>query len=88
MQTLDIDYMDRKRDFTYDPVSWGDLPGLTQELHNDNIRLTIILVSHCHWSLQYYVLCNNDDDSNYFSEKSAVILGLRADSWKVTIVYH
>ncbi|KAK3876903.1 hypothetical protein Pcinc_018349 [Petrolisthes cinctipes] len=43
VQTLDIDYMERFRDFTYDPVPWGDLPALTQELHNDNLKLTIIL---------------------------------------------
>ena len=45
VQTLDIDYMNRQRDFTYDPIHWGDLPDLVQELHNDNIKVTIILVS-------------------------------------------
>lgn len=44
VQVLDIDYMERQRDFTYDPVNWADLPELVQELHNDNVKLTIILV--------------------------------------------
>lgn len=44
VQTLDIDYMLRFRDFTYDPDAWGDLPALTQELHNDDVKLTLILV--------------------------------------------
>uniref|UniRef100_A0A0N7ZAC0 Glycoside hydrolase family 31 TIM barrel domain-containing protein n=1 Tax=Scylla olivacea TaxID=85551 RepID=A0A0N7ZAC0_SCYOL len=43
VQTLDIDYMDRQRDFTYDPTHWADLPALVEELHNDNVRLTVIL---------------------------------------------
>ncbi|KAK3870746.1 hypothetical protein Pcinc_024052 [Petrolisthes cinctipes] len=42
-QTFDIDYMDTRRDFTYDPVNWGDLPDLIQELHNDNLKVTTIL---------------------------------------------
>ena len=45
VQVLDIDYMERQRDFTYDPVNWGDLPELVQELHNDDVKVTIILVS-------------------------------------------
>lgn len=51
--------MERYRDFTYDPVLWADLPALAQELHNDNLKLTIILVSHCPLSLHYYVLKSN-----------------------------
>ncbi|KAK7063114.1 hypothetical protein SK128_019864 [Halocaridina rubra] len=42
-QTLDIDYMYRNRDFTYDPVDWADLPDLLQELHNDDLKVTLIL---------------------------------------------
>lgn len=43
VQTLDIDYMERQRDFTYDPINWGDLPALVEELHNENVKLTVIL---------------------------------------------
>ncbi|XP_042876375.1 sucrase-isomaltase, intestinal-like [Penaeus japonicus] len=43
VQTCDIDYMERQRDFTYDPVNWGDMPELIEELHNDNIKVTLIL---------------------------------------------
>lgn len=45
VQTIDIDYMLRFRDFTIDPDGWGDLPALAQELHNDDVKLTLILVS-------------------------------------------
>ncbi|XP_068224181.1 sucrase-isomaltase, intestinal-like [Palaemon carinicauda] len=43
VQTLDIDYMDKRKDFTYDPEAWADLPELIQELHNDNLKVTLIL---------------------------------------------
>ncbi|KAK7073777.1 hypothetical protein SK128_024244 [Halocaridina rubra] len=43
VQTMDIDYMYRQRDFTYDPTNWADMPDLIQELHNDNLRVTLIL---------------------------------------------
>lgn len=42
-QTLDIDYMDGRQDFTIDPVNWGDLPDLVDELHNEGIKITLIL---------------------------------------------
>ncbi|KAK7081084.1 hypothetical protein SK128_022647, partial [Halocaridina rubra] len=41
-QTLDIDYMYKRRDFTYDTVIWTDLPNLMQELHNDGLKVTLI----------------------------------------------
>ncbi|XP_050693743.1 sucrase-isomaltase, intestinal-like [Eriocheir sinensis] len=43
VQVIDSDYMERQRDFTYDPVKWGDLPELMEELHNDNIKVTLIV---------------------------------------------
>lgn len=43
VQTLDIDYMLRFRDFTYDTDSWGDLPEFVEELHNDDVKVTLIL---------------------------------------------
>ncbi|XP_027224882.2 sucrase-isomaltase, intestinal [Penaeus vannamei] len=43
VQTCDIDYMNRYRDFTYDLDAWGDFPDLVQELHNDDVKLTLIL---------------------------------------------
>ena len=42
---FDIDYMDGRRDFTVDPVNFGDLPQLVAELHAENIRSIPILVS-------------------------------------------
>lgn len=54
VQTCDIDYMDRQRDFTYDPVNWGDMPDLINELHNDNIKVTLILVRCNGYVLYFY----------------------------------
>ncbi|MCL4126619.1 UNVERIFIED_CONTAM: hypothetical protein GTU68_014237, partial [Idotea baltica] len=42
-QVFDIDYMDRYRDFTYDPDNWADLPALIDELHDANMRVVLIL---------------------------------------------
>ncbi|KAK7082631.1 hypothetical protein SK128_006752 [Halocaridina rubra] len=43
VQTFDIDYMLRYRDFTYDTVAWVGLPEFADELHNDNVKVTLIL---------------------------------------------
>ncbi|KAK8727326.1 hypothetical protein OTU49_009816, partial [Cherax quadricarinatus] len=43
IQTFDIDYTDNKRDFTLDPINFGDMPELIQELHDDNIRVTLLV---------------------------------------------
>jgi len=43
VQTIDIDYMYRFRDFTYDPDVWSDLPQLIDELHADNVKVILIL---------------------------------------------
>ena len=43
---LDIDYMNRFKDFTVDPVNFSDLDDLVQELHDDGLQVTIILVSY------------------------------------------
>lgn len=42
-QTMDIDYMDGRKDFTFDPEAWADLPELIEELHKDNLKVTLIL---------------------------------------------
>ena len=36
--------MDERRDFTFDPVNFADLPELVEEFHNENIRTVLILV--------------------------------------------
>ncbi|XP_076056755.1 sucrase-isomaltase, intestinal-like [Oratosquilla oratoria] len=43
VQMLDIDYMDGKHDFTFDPDHFHDLPELVQELHNHDLKVVIIL---------------------------------------------
>ena len=40
----DIDYMDEKRDFTYDPVAFAGFPEFVQRLQNDhNMHYIVIL---------------------------------------------
>ena len=39
----DIDYMDRKRDFTYDPVNFANLPEFIQDLHDRGMHYITIL---------------------------------------------
>ncbi|XP_069159660.1 sucrase-isomaltase, intestinal-like [Procambarus clarkii] len=43
IQTVDINYTDEKRDFTLDPINWSDFPELIQELHNDGLKLTLLV---------------------------------------------
>jgi len=43
VQYADIDYMDGKRDFTIDPVNFGDLPALVDEVKVDGVRFVVIL---------------------------------------------
>ncbi|KZR99494.1 Lysosomal alpha-glucosidase, partial [Daphnia magna] len=43
IQYADIDYMDGRRDFTIDPVNFGDLPALVDEVKKGGLRFVIIL---------------------------------------------
>ncbi len=43
MQYADIDYMDGRRDFTIDPVNFGDLPALVDEIKKDGLRFITII---------------------------------------------
>ena len=40
---IDIDYMDGRRDFTVDPIHFGDLPQLIRDVKNDGLRFIVIL---------------------------------------------
>lgn len=40
----DIDYMEDKKDFTYDKVAFNGLPDFVQDLHNHGQKYVIILV--------------------------------------------
>lgn len=44
VQHADIDYMDERKDFTYDPVSYRGFPDFAKELHNNGQKLVIIVV--------------------------------------------
>lgn len=44
VQHADIDYMDQRKDFTYDPVNFKGFPEFVKELHNNGQKLVIILV--------------------------------------------
>ncbi|XP_054985594.1 maltase-glucoamylase [Sorex araneus] len=43
VQHADIDYMDQKKDFTYNPVQYKDFPSFAKELHNNGQKLVIIV---------------------------------------------
>lgn len=43
-QVTDIDYMEDKKDFTYDEVAFNGLPEFAQDLHNHGQKYIIILV--------------------------------------------
>ncbi|ELW68867.1 Maltase-glucoamylase, intestinal [Tupaia chinensis] len=43
VQHADIDYMDERKDFTYDPVAFSGLPEFVKELHNNGQKLVIIV---------------------------------------------
>ncbi|KAL6030171.1 hypothetical protein STEG23_030424 [Scotinomys teguina] len=43
VQHADIDYMDQRKDFTYDPVNFKGFPEFVKELHNNGQKLIIIL---------------------------------------------
>lgn len=45
MQYGDIDYMDRKLDFTIDPINFAGLPDYVNKLKAEGTRFVIILVS-------------------------------------------
>ncbi|XP_006887298.1 PREDICTED: maltase-glucoamylase, intestinal-like [Elephantulus edwardii] len=43
VQHADIDYMDQRRDFTYDPVDFRGFPEFAKDLHNNGQKLVIIV---------------------------------------------
>uniref|UniRef100_A0A8B9W9G9 alpha-glucosidase n=1 Tax=Bos mutus grunniens TaxID=30521 RepID=A0A8B9W9G9_BOSMU len=43
VQHADIDYMDARKDFTYDPVALKGFPEFVKELHNNGQKLVIIV---------------------------------------------
>lgn len=44
VQHADIDYMDERKDFTYDPVNFKGFPEFVKELHSNSQKLVIIVV--------------------------------------------
>lgn len=47
-QVTDIDYMEAKKDFTYDKVAFNGLPAFVQDLHDHGQKYVIILVMTLH----------------------------------------
>ncbi|XP_008581186.1 PREDICTED: maltase-glucoamylase, intestinal [Galeopterus variegatus] len=43
VQHADIDYMDERKDFTYDPVNFKDFPEFVNDLHSNGQKLVIIV---------------------------------------------
>lgn len=44
-QVIDIEYMENRKDFTYDKVKFRDLPQFASYLHSREQKYIIILVS-------------------------------------------
>lgn len=44
VQHADIDYMDARKDFTYNPVDFKGFPDFAKDLHNNGQKLVIIVV--------------------------------------------
>ncbi|KAB7495721.1 hypothetical protein Anas_05294 [Armadillidium nasatum] len=42
VQYFDIDYMDERRDFTYDHVNFESFPTVVDQLHSENLKLILI----------------------------------------------
>lgn len=53
VQYTDIDYMEDKKDFTYDTVKFKDLPGFADYMHAKGQRYILILVRLCLAFLQF-----------------------------------
>ncbi|CAL4084533.1 unnamed protein product [Meganyctiphanes norvegica] len=66
VQTCDIDYMDKKRDFTYDPVAWADFADLIDDLHADDVKLTLILDPALVIDFDNYAPASRGRDSDVF----------------------
>lgn len=45
VQWNDLDYADKRRVFTFDPVRFGDLPQMVKEFHQEGMRYILILAS-------------------------------------------
>lgn len=45
VQWNDLDYMDARRDFTFNKDSFGDFPAMVRELHQGGRRYVMIVVS-------------------------------------------
>uniref|UniRef100_A0A8C0ZWX1 Sucrase-isomaltase, intestinal n=1 Tax=Castor canadensis TaxID=51338 RepID=A0A8C0ZWX1_CASCN len=58
VQHGDIDYMDERRDFTYDPVNFEGLPEFVEELHTNEQKFVIIVDP---------AISNNSSSSNPYS---------------------
>ncbi|XP_031425272.1 lysosomal alpha-glucosidase isoform X2 [Clupea harengus] len=43
VQWNDLDYADKRRVFTFDPVHFGDLPEMVEEFHQEGLRYILIL---------------------------------------------
>lgn len=61
IQYTDIDYMEEKKDFTYDKVKFSELPQFADYLHEKGQRYILILVRNisqsysCIWSIDRWI---------------------------------
>lgn len=57
VQYTDIDYMENKKDFTYDKLNYTELPRFADYLHERGQKYILILVRSTLWPYWVY-LCN------------------------------
>ena len=66
---MDIDYMDRFKDFTWNPEQFPDLRHLTDDMHADHVRLIPIIDAGVKQEDSYDV-CDEGLEKDYFVKKA------------------
>lgn len=75
VQWNDLDYADKRRVFTFDPVRFGDLPQMVQDFHQEGMRYILILAS----DMSCLALCGSYD----FLRHGACLLFRQCLKWQL-----
>ncbi|XP_035110446.3 maltase-glucoamylase isoform X1 [Callithrix jacchus] len=84
VQHADIDYMDERRDFTYDPVDFKGFPEFVKGLHNNGQKLVIIVdpaISNNSSSSKPYGPYNRGSDMKIWVNGSDGVTPLIGEVW-------